>query len=50
MLEPKTPKDIQVFNSMVYFLSMLSITKLLQKIEVFHWTPEYQQVWEAIKQ
>jgi hypothetical protein len=28
---------------------MAPITKLLQEIEVFQWTPECQQAWKVIK-
>jgi hypothetical protein len=47
----KTPKDIPIFNNMAQFYHcfiwnfafiMASITKLLQKIEVFQWTPKCQ--------
>ncbi len=59
MPEQKTPKDIQVFNNMAqfyrYFIQNFTsimdlITKLLRKTQVFQWTFECQQMWEAIKQ
>lgn len=58
MLTPKTPKDIQVLNGMAlfnqYFIKnfvfiMAPITKFFCKVEVFAWTIECLEAWEAIK-
>ncbi len=55
----KTPKDVKVFNGMAQYyrcfikdfaLIIVSITKLLRKIEAFEWIVECQQTWERIKQ
>jgi hypothetical protein len=51
MPQPKTPKDIQVFNEMVQFYRcfiqnfafiMAPITKLLWKTKTFEWIEEFQ--------